>query len=163
MEEEKSSFEDSPVQSGKGRVPFDAVPNANTSIDQGQDRGEIAEDSHIETPSFGTSPINGERPSALTKTRSQRSYAGADGYTRFSEDQEKGANGADGEIPEADADSEKKFEVTWDGDNDPMSPKSMSLARKWVIVLVMASSSLCVYVLSSFFSSGFKHEIARGS
>lgn len=161
MEEEKSSFEDSPVESEKGRVPFDAVPNANTSIDQGQDRGEIAEDSHIDTPSLVTSPIKGERPSALTKTRSQRSYAGADGYTRFSEDQEKGASGANGEIPEADVDSQKKFEVTWDGDDDPMSPKSMSLARKWVIVLVMASSSLCVYVLSSLLPSDTMHEKAR--
>ena len=43
-------------------------------------------------------------------------------------------------------DPEKEFEVHWDGDNDPMNPRSMSKARKWVIVLIVSATSLCVYV-----------------
>jgi hypothetical protein len=37
------------------------------------------------------------------------------------------------------------FIVGWDdGDNDPLCPRSMSLARKWLAVLVCAMSALCV-------------------
>lgn len=44
--------------------------------------------------------------------------------------------------------NEKEFEVTWDGDDDPMNPKSMPYARKWVIITILSASSLCVYVES---------------
>lgn len=44
--------------------------------------------------------------------------------------------------------NEKEFEVTWDGDDDPMNPKSMAYARKWIIVVILSASSLCVYVES---------------
>lgn len=41
--------------------------------------------------------------------------------------------------------SEKQFEVQWDGDSDPSNPRSRSRSRKWLIVLIVSSSSLCVY------------------
>ena len=40
--------------------------------------------------------------------------------------------------------SEKHLVVTWDGDYDPMNPRSMGIARKWLIVLIVSTSSLCV-------------------
>jgi hypothetical protein len=46
--------------------------------------------------------------------------------------------------------NEKEFEVTWDGDDDPMNPRSMAYARKWIIVIIVSASSLCVYVELSF-------------
>lgn len=46
--------------------------------------------------------------------------------------------------------NEKEFEVTWDGDDDPMNPRSMAYARKWIIVIIVSASSLCVYVGVSF-------------
>lgn len=49
--------------------------------------------------------------------------------------------------------NEKEFEVTWDGDDDPMNPRSMPYARKWIIVIIVSASSLCVYVV---FSSLFR-------
>lgn len=49
---------------------------------------------------------------------------------------------------------EKEFEVTWDGDDDPMNPRSMAYARKWIIVIIISASSLCVYVdLSSILTT----------
>ncbi len=39
---------------------------------------------------------------------------------------------------------EKQYEVQWDGDLDPGNPKSMQKARKWLIVLIVSSCSLCV-------------------
>lgn len=36
------------------------------------------------------------------------------------------------------------FEVDWDGESDPMNPKSWGLARKWMIVLICSVTSGCV-------------------
>lgn len=37
------------------------------------------------------------------------------------------------------------FEVHWDeGDSDPLNPRSLSYARKWLIFLVVSVSALCV-------------------
>lgn len=49
-------------------------------------------------------------------------------------------------VDEESHDPEKEFEVDWDGDDDPMNPRSMNKLRKWLIVLTVSSSSLCVYV-----------------
>lgn len=40
--------------------------------------------------------------------------------------------------------TEKDFTVTWDGEDDPGNPRSMTKARKWMIVVVIALSSFCV-------------------
>lgn len=34
--------------------------------------------------------------------------------------------------------------VDWDGDNDPLNPRSMSVLRKWLILIVVADGSLLV-------------------
>lgn len=40
----------------------------------------------------------------------------------------------------------ESFIVSWDGgDDDPLSPRNLSKARKWVIVFVVCTASLCVY------------------
>jgi hypothetical protein len=39
---------------------------------------------------------------------------------------------------------EAEFLVGWDGDNDPLNPRSLPVARKWVIVIVIALGSLLV-------------------
>lgn len=37
------------------------------------------------------------------------------------------------------------WEVRWDGgDNDPANPRSMTMARRWIIVIIVSASSLCV-------------------
>lgn len=55
-------------------------------------------------------------------------------------------NGIGGDIeqhPNA-GNSEKDFIVAWDGSNDPEDPRTMSKARKWIIVIVVATCSICV-------------------
>jgi hypothetical protein len=77
------------------------------------------------------------RPQTLQTVRSERSYGGEDGYSCFQEDvrdAEEGPNDAE----------EKEFEVKWDGENDPLNPRNRKKSRKWMIVLIMASSALCV-------------------
>lgn len=43
-----------------------------------------------------------------------------------------------------DSPSKDPFEVSWDNDNDPFCPRSMSLLHKWTIVLIVGLGSLCV-------------------
>lgn len=82
------------------------------------------------------------RPKSLQSVRSHRSYAGGDGYTLHSEDERPAPSISNGETP---PNAEKDvYEVTWDGDNDPMNPRSRSKARKWIVVLIVSASSLCV-------------------
>lgn len=38
----------------------------------------------------------------------------------------------------------ESFEVSWDGDKDPLCPRSMSTLRKWMIVSIACMGSLCV-------------------
>lgn len=49
---------------------------------------------------------------------------------------------------------EKTIEVTFEED-DPMNPKLMSTARKWLIVTLVNSSSLCVTVTASLYTSTY--------
>ncbi|KAH8816073.1 major facilitator superfamily domain-containing protein [Xylogone sp. PMI_703] len=49
------------------------------------------------------------------------------------------------------------FEVRWDnGEQDPMNPRSMAHARKWLVVLIISSSSLCVTCTSSIYTSTYE-------
>lgn len=54
-------------------------------------------------------------------------------------------------VPEKDP-----FEVTWDGgDADPLCPRSMSTARKWLIVFITCFGSACVTCASSIYTSSY--------
>ncbi|KAF2396958.1 MFS general substrate transporter [Trichodelitschia bisporula] len=50
---------------------------------------------------------------------------------------------------------DKAFEVTWNGDSDPESPRQLSKLRKWIIVMVVATASLCVTCVSSMYTSTY--------
>lgn len=91
-----------------------------------------------ETGAAGDRTTSRSRPLSL---HSSRSYGGGDGYGCMTEDVP-----VDPQEQDQAHDPEKEFEVQWDGDNDPMNPRSMGKPRKWLIVLVLSTSSLCVYV-----------------
>lgn len=83
------------------------------------------------------------RPQSVKSGRSM--VSGADLYTCLSvdvEQQQRQSPSAD----ESPVDSEKTFEVKWDGDHDPMNPRNMRKRQKWLIVLIVSVSSVCVYV-----------------
>ena len=50
---------------------------------------------------------------------------------------------------------DKAYEVSWDGEHDPLNPKSMSKARKWLIVAIASTSSTCVTCASSLYTSTY--------
>ncbi|KAI8725590.1 MFS domain-containing protein [Fusarium sp. LHS14.1] len=47
------------------------------------------------------------------------------------------------------------FEVSWDGEKDPMNPRNMSVFHKWVIVTIVCISSLCVTCASSIYTTTY--------
>jgi hypothetical protein len=80
---------------------------------------------------------------SLKTIKSHHSRAGGDGYTCLdAEGTTQGPN-----KPRTGAVTEQPYLVTWDGDADPENPRSMGKLRRWLIVLICASSSLCVYVI----------------
>jgi multidrug resistance protein len=84
-----------------------------------------------------------------SSARSARSYT--DGYTHFEhEEEEKAANGNGQQREEG-----KEFEVQFDGDSDPWNPKNKATLRKWMIVLIGSSCSLCVTCASALYTSTY--------
>ncbi|OCL05596.1 MFS general substrate transporter [Glonium stellatum] len=131
------------------------------NADAGDEEGKLGYNGTQEEKLKDYGPIKTEkessRPAAtlhadtLQQVHSHRSYAASDGYTCFSEDEEQP------NIPSGDtaAGAEKQFEVTWDGDDDPMNPRSMGKLRRWLIVLVVSASSVCVTCTSSVYTSTY--------
>ncbi|KAI0386742.1 major facilitator superfamily domain-containing protein [Hypomontagnella monticulosa] len=68
-------------------------------------------------------------------------------------------DGVLGDTTEGDSSSEtlqESFIVGWDGgDDDPLSPRSLGKIRKWIIVIVVSASSLCVTAASSIYTSTY--------
>ena len=69
---------------------------------------------------------------------SHRSYTAKDGYVSYNDPEDEQPSNSSGDT------SSEHFLVKWDGDNDPMNPRSMSKLRRWIVVLIVSSSSLCV-------------------
>lgn len=75
-----------------------------------------------------------------------RSYGNGYGCTTFHDDEEHSKDAEKGHS------TDKQFEVRFDGDSDPMNPRSFSKFRKWVIVLIVSASSTCVTCASSMYT-----------
>lgn len=83
---------------------------------------------------------------SLKTVQSHHSRAGGDGYTCFDPESAHSAGGPTAPATGPVTEQQSPYLVSWDGDADPENPKSMSKLRRWAIVLICASSSLCVYV-----------------
>lgn len=92
---------------------------------------------------------------ALQQTRSRssaRSRSYTDGYSHFErDDDEEKQQTPSGATPK----EGKDFEVQFDGDSDPMNPKSMPTWRKWLAVLIGSGCSLCVTCASALYTSTY--------
>ncbi|TVY78381.1 Efflux pump atB [Lachnellula suecica] len=53
------------------------------------------------------------------------------------------------------------FLVEWDGDSDPLNPRSFSLVRKWLYVFIVAAGSLLVTCTSSLYASCYEQLMAE--
>ena len=84
-----------------------------------------------------------------SSTRSTKSYT--DGYSHWEE--EEGQNPDQAE--RNGTDPNKEFEVKFDGDDDPLNPRSKPTWRKWTIVLIGSFCSLCVTCASALYTSTY--------
>lgn len=50
---------------------------------------------------------------------------------------------------------EKAFEVRWDGPDDPLHPRNIHKARKWLVVIILAFGALCVTCTSSLYTTTY--------
>ncbi|KAJ5088275.1 hypothetical protein N7456_011891 [Penicillium angulare] len=72
-----------------------------------------------------------------------------------------GGNEFEGEADEAGQDTEGDgYTVRWD-ENDPMNPRNMSFARRWMIVIIVSSGSLCVTCTSSMYTTTYTQLMAE--
>jgi hypothetical protein len=72
---------------------------------------------------------------SISRTRSNNGYGCDDPAS-----EESGGDVEGNAVAEKDL-----FEVKWDGgDKDPKNPRSMAFGRKWVVVIIVSASSLCV-------------------
>ncbi|KAL2756025.1 hypothetical protein ACRALDRAFT_1042925 [Sodiomyces alcalophilus JCM 7366] len=88
---------------------------------------------------------------SVSRTRSQNGYSCDD----YPPEDDGGQNPLPDAADPARADKDP-FEVAFDGgDADPMCPRSMSKARKWIIVIIVSLGSFCVTAASSIYSSTY--------
>lgn len=57
-------------------------------------------------------------------------------------------------VTEKDRSGEAAFMVEFDGPNDPWNPRSMSKSRKYMITIILALGSVCVYVYCALLGGG---------
>lgn len=50
---------------------------------------------------------------------------------------------------------ETNYQVSFSGDSDPLSPRSMSTLRKWLITLIVSCTSFCVAFTSSIYTTTY--------
>jgi hypothetical protein len=93
-------------------------------------------------PINASAATNKERSQKLQRTTSstiERSWSLNDGYSCHTVDEEtEDKSNQPGEAADGD-----EFVVGWD-DNDPMNPRNMNKFRRWLIVVICSSGSLCV-------------------
>ncbi|KAH7018685.1 major facilitator superfamily domain-containing protein [Macrophomina phaseolina] len=130
-------------------------PSSSSSGSSTNTHAALPADGSTEKSVAGTLPGDEEkqhlgRPQSrsLHTVQSHRSYAAGDGYTRWDEEEEPAA-------------SSQAFEVTWDSLPDShasqavRNPRLMSTARRWLIVVIVSASSLCVTCASSIYTSTY--------
>lgn len=141
------------------------ISRPDSELEKHRGRGEEQEEIEEETAStkegrlardarLGLSvPLRNSR--SRSSARSVKSYKShTDGYSHFNEanDEEKQQR-ADDDANGAQQNPEKEFEVSFDGDADPYNPKNRPYLRKWLIVVIVSSSSLCVTAASALVGS----------
>ena len=102
--------------------------------------------SHTESTSIGQSHTSADnemtlhRPPSTRSLYRQQSYGDGHGFVAMPHHAAEKQADHKGSVDSLGG----TIEVTWDGEDDPMNPRSMGKARKWLIVLIISGTSLCV-------------------
>ncbi|KAJ5934526.1 hypothetical protein N7466_004073 [Penicillium verhagenii] len=131
----------------------------------GRKSGDEIDHIKSEPQETGFSPITDSKSSeehhdaAMEKRLSRRSRSRSQSLERswsLNDGVSIGGNELQDEADEAgqDADDDQGFTVRWE-ENDPMHPQKMSMARRWMIVLIVSCGSLCVTCTSSMYTTTY--------
>ncbi len=138
---EKSSYTPPDAEESSNKMPAEAAD---------KEQAEIPREGAAAAPDLSPRPIHKRaasgHPASLMRSRS---YGDGHGYTAYGEDEEVPPEG------EQETDPEKEYEVQWDGDDDPLNPRSFSKGRKWLIVSIVSAGSTCVTCTSSMYTSTY--------
>ena len=153
-----ASSEASPIDSELGK---DAIEHERKARDDG-----VEEEVEDETASDRARRLEKDdrtlRPQlqstrSRSSARSIRSYRShTEGYTRFNDGGDEERQNVDKNEEENGQEAGKEFEVTFDGDSDPYNPKNRPTGRKWLIVIIVSASSLCVTCASALYTSTYR-------
>ncbi|CAF9916807.1 hypothetical protein IMSHALPRED_003299 [Imshaugia aleurites] len=130
-----------------------SVPNGEKPTTQNLHRRSKAQakeegDEEVDSPAEGAAAAPDLSPKQGVSANLQRSRSYGNGYgcTTFNDDEEITKDTEKGESPN------KQFEVRFDGDSDPINPRSFSKIRKWMIVIIISAGSTCVTCASSMYT-----------
>jgi hypothetical protein len=127
------------------------MADSNTNLDEKLSASNSEPSSELEAQSRKFAPISTPRDATRGDAQSRRSTSvkslhrtrSHNGYGCDDHDNE--ADTAEQNMENGGPAEKDPFEVHWDGgESDPMNPRSMSAARKWLVVLIVSASSLCV-------------------
>ena len=119
------------------------LPSAKKPTTKNPSRGARLKREGISVEGAAAAPDSSGIPVNLQRSRS---YGNGYGCTTFNDDEEKANDAENGQDPN------KQFEVRFNGESDPMNPRSFSKTRKWVIVLIVSAGSTCVTCTSSMYT-----------
>lgn len=123
-------------------------PTASTETPEALDKEfmPIRDGANVDTArSLSRSRTNASSHRSMSRIRSTNGYGV--GEPESAEEEEEGR----GDIEAGNEAEKDPFEVHWEnGEEDPMNPRSMSMFRKWIVVLIVSTSSFCVYVYENF-------------
>ncbi|KAK4935548.1 hypothetical protein LTR10_023411 [Elasticomyces elasticus] len=144
------------VEKAEGRhpqSPLDSVDYASsTTTAESQPELEKAETAADRTyVPITTSTSNGRTVARSMVTRTRTGASVSDGYGVYNVDHGDEEDEADDALAVKRTPTDA-YEVRWDGKNDPMSPRNMSFARKWLITSILSFSSFLVTCASSIYT-----------
>ncbi|KAM0112566.1 hypothetical protein ACP6JB_001687 [Aspergillus fumigatus] len=135
---------DSVTTTEKPESPVDEDSSSEKSTEdvRGKETQQGEESDRTFAPINASVATNNERSQKLQRTTSstiERSWSLNDGYSCHTVDEEaEDRSNQPGEAADGD-----EFVVGWD-DNDPKNPRNMNKLRRWLIVIICSSGSLCV-------------------
>ncbi|KAG4221914.1 hypothetical protein PC116_g29610 [Phytophthora cactorum] len=116
------------MSSGVDKLPIDSE---KPETDSQPDTASVSRQESLAEPD-----VSRIRSSSLARIRSNNGHGCAD--------LEEGDATDDSLTPDQRQVEKDPFEVAWDGDDDPLCPRSMATARKWLAVITVGMGSLCV-------------------
>lgn len=147
---------DSVTTTEKPESPVDEDSSSEKSTEdvRGKETQQGEESDRTFAPINASVATNNERSQKLQRTTSstiERSWSLNDGYSCHTVDEEaEDRSNQPGEAADGD-----EFVVGWD-DNDPKNPRNMNKLRRWLIVIICSSGSLCVTCTSSMYTATYE-------